>query len=87
MLMRTTLDIDEDVLLAAKELARQEKLSAGQVVSQLLRKALTGHTDASRAASNAVATPPSVAGFKPFPAGKAVVTNELVNRLRDAEGV
>ncbi len=40
--MRTTLDIDEDVLVAAKELARRQNLSAGQVVSQMLRKALTG---------------------------------------------
>jgi len=39
--MRTTLDIDEDILMAAKTLARQWNLSAGQVVSQLLRKALT----------------------------------------------
>ena len=85
--MRTTLDIDEDVLQAAKELARQEKLSAGQVVSQLLRKALTGQVNASRSTGNDPAAAPSVAGFKPFPAGKAVVTNELVNRLRDAEGV
>jgi hypothetical protein len=35
--MRATLDIDEDVLVAAKELARSQNLSAGQVVSRLLR--------------------------------------------------
>jgi hypothetical protein len=83
--MRTTLDIDDDVLVAAKELARQKNLSAGQVVSQLLRKVLTGHGEntATAAASDAG----SVAGFRPFPAGKAVVTNDAVNRLRDAEGV
>ena len=40
--MRTTLDIDEDVLAAAKELAKRQNLPAGQVVSQLLRKVLTG---------------------------------------------
>ena len=83
--MRTTLDIDDDVLVAAKELARQKHLSAGQVVSQLLRKVLTGRTE--NTLQDADSTKLSVAGFRPFPAGKAVVTNEAVNRLRDAEGV
>lgn len=36
--MRTTLDIDEDVLQAAKELATKEKRSAGAVISDLARK-------------------------------------------------
>ena len=84
--MRTTLDIDEDVLVAAKELARQKRVSAGQVVSQLLRKVLTGQTESANAALDAEACGTSVAGFRPFPAGRAVVTNEAVNRLRDAEG-
>jgi hypothetical protein len=35
--MRTTLDIDDDLLAAAKELARRERSTAGQVVSRLLR--------------------------------------------------
>lgn len=44
--MRTTLDLEEDVLLAAKELALLEHKTAGQVVSELaragLRQARTG---------------------------------------------
>ena len=83
--MRTTLDIDDDVLAAAKELARQKHLSAGQVVSQLLRNVLTGRTE--NTPREAGSTQHSVAGFRPFPAGKAVVTNEAVTRLRDAEGL
>jgi hypothetical protein len=39
--MRTTLDIDDDILQAAKELARLEKKTAGQVLSELARKGLT----------------------------------------------
>lgn len=85
--MRTTLDIDNDVLAAAKELARQQNLSAGQVVSRLLRKVLTGQTENAAAVHDAGLGSPSVAGFRPFPAGKAVVTNDAVNRLREAEGV
>ncbi|MBI1875030.1 MAG: CopG family transcriptional regulator [Acidobacteria bacterium] len=38
--MRTTLDIDDDVLQAAKEIAASRRLTAGQVLSQLARKAL-----------------------------------------------
>lgn len=39
--MRTTLDIDDDILQAAKELARAENKTAGQVLSELARKGLT----------------------------------------------
>ncbi len=85
--MRTTLDIDNDVLEATKELARKQNASAGQVVSQLLRKALTGHTDNLSTLQSSKLKNPTVAGFHPFPAGKAVVTNDTVNRLRDAEGM
>jgi hypothetical protein len=38
--MRTTLDLDDDVLQAAKELAAARKSTAGKVVSDLLRQAL-----------------------------------------------
>lgn len=81
--MRTTLDIDDDILVAAKALARSQNLSAGQVVSRLLRRVLTGQTTDIATESSA----PSVAGFRPFMAGKAITTNDVVNRLRDAEGV
>ena len=39
--MRTTLDLDEDVLQAAKELAELQGLTAGKVLSELARKGLT----------------------------------------------
>jgi hypothetical protein len=39
-LMRTTLDIDDDVLQAAKELGAMRQKTAGQIVSELMRKAL-----------------------------------------------
>ena len=43
--MRTTLDIDDDVLAAVKEIARREHLSAGEVISRLARLALTSRID------------------------------------------
>ena len=72
--MRTTLNIDNDILVAVKELAIMQKISAGQVVSQLLRKILTGQT---------VKKVTPVAGFRPFTDGDAFVTNSTVNRLRE----
>lgn len=82
--MRTTLDIDDDVLAAAKELSRQQGVSAGAVVSMLLRRALLGAADPATPASGA-ATPPT--GFRPFASRGAPVTNELIHALRDAEGI
>jgi hypothetical protein len=81
--MRTTLDIDDDRLLAAKEIARRERSTAGEVVSRLLRQALTGAPQpVARGRQSAVA------GFVPFPARPGVVvTNEMVDRLRESEGV
>jgi hypothetical protein len=38
--MRTTLDIDDDVLQAAKELAQYENKTAGQVLSDLARRGI-----------------------------------------------
>jgi hypothetical protein len=38
--MRTTLNIDDDVLQAAREIAKRERRSVGAVISDLIRKAL-----------------------------------------------
>jgi hypothetical protein len=38
--MRTTVDIDDDTLQAAKEIARMKGMTLGKVVSDLLRQAL-----------------------------------------------
>jgi hypothetical protein len=78
--MRTTLDIEDDVLLAAKDMARRENLTAGQVISRLARMALTARVDQQPSA-------PNVAGFRPLAASGVLVTNEQVNALREAEGV
>jgi hypothetical protein len=74
--VRTTVDLDDDVLLAVKYRARAEHRSAGAVLSELARRALTespaGSTD-------------SFLGFQPLPKRGAVVTNDLIDRLRDEE--
>lgn len=44
--MRTTIDIEDDVLAATKKLARLQNFSAGYIVSKLIREALAGHQQA-----------------------------------------
>lgn len=72
--MRTTLDLDEDVLLAAKELASRQHISLGKALSELARRALL-RQDAAQARN----------GVPLFPVSPdaQVVTLELVNQLRD----
>ena len=76
--MRTTLDIDDDVLQAAKELARREKKTAGAVISALARKALSAQPDGGN-----VREPRALYGFRPFPRRGGIVTNELIDKLRE----
>ena len=76
--MRTTLDIADDVLQAAKERARREKKTAGEVISELARSALTAAPDAP-----GVREPKVRYGFRPFPKRGGVVTNELIDTLRE----
>jgi hypothetical protein len=81
--MRTTLDIDDTVLLAAKEIARRKNTTAGAVISDLARQALTG---ASQAPSG-IAEPAAFYGFQPMPAEGRVVSNEMIDKLREEEGI
>jgi hypothetical protein len=77
-MMRTTLDIDPDILQAVKSLADDRRTTAGKVLSDLARAALTtGKSQKSRKRN----------GFTLLPAKKdgKVVTLELINRLRDDE--
>jgi hypothetical protein len=76
--MRTTLDLADDVLLAVKERARRENRSAGEVLSDLAREALTRRQDA-----DASDPGESFFGFEPVPPRGGVVSNELIECLRD----
>jgi len=75
--MRTTLDIADDVLQAAKERARREKKTAGEVISELARAALTASPHPS-----ARQVKKALYGFRPFPKRGRIVTNEMVDLLR-----
>jgi len=70
--MRTTLEIDDDLLVAARELAEYRDTTIGRVVSDLLRQALTRPADAALIERN---------GFRVLPKRGGIVTTELVTRL------
>jgi hypothetical protein len=73
--VRTTLDIDDDVLLAARELATQERRSLGSVMSELARRGLTPAR---------VETPDGLPVIR-VPAGTPPITPEMVRRALDED--
>jgi hypothetical protein len=77
IVMRTTLAIDDDVLLVARDLARQQRRSLGEVVSDLARRSLRpSGADAAQTTRNGIT-------LLPVSNPDAVVTMEMVNALRD----
>jgi hypothetical protein len=73
--MRTTLDLDDDVIAAARELAAAEKRSLGSVVSELARRGLTPAR---------VETEGDLPVVR-VPAGSAPITPEMVRRGLDED--
>ena len=73
--MRTTLDLDDDVVAAARELAAIERRSLGTVISELARRGLTP------ARVEASADLPVIR----VPAGTAPITPEMVRRALDED--
>jgi hypothetical protein len=73
--MRTTLDVDDDVLNAARSLARSQRRSLGRVVSELARKGLVPRRAVSRR------------GFPVFDVSRdaAPLTTDAVARALDDE--
>ena len=74
--MRITLDIDEDALAATKENAKRQR----KLASQLMREALQ------LPAGQILPKSSGRHGFRPIPSGRAPVSNELVNKMRDELG-
>ena len=73
--MRTTIDLDDDVMLASRDIATRRRSTIGAVVSELLRKALK---DSAPAADDD--------GFVGLPKRGLArpITVDFVNRLREA---
>lgn len=75
--VRTTLTIDDDVLIAAKDRAVREKRTVGEVLSEVARAELT------RRDLMPLASGTARHGFCPLPRRGPSVTNTLVDALRD----
>lgn len=73
--VRTTLDIDDDILQTVKELAAVRGVTAGQALSALVRQALTPARPARTRNGIPVLPPRSAKAPRP--------TMKLVNELRD----
>lgn len=73
--MRTTLDIDDDVLQAAKEIAANRGSTMGKVISELVRKGLRPKPW--------VRVRNGVPLLGPRGPNDPILTMEFVNRLRD----
>lgn len=102
--MRTTLDLDDDILQAAKELARAEGKTMGQLVSEWARAGLhhasglwqvrdvvsdtsEDHKTPEQAAYQRARDELAQMGIVPIPSRGGVVTNEVVRRILDDEGL
>ena len=86
--MRTTIDIDPDVLAAAKALAQSGHSTAGRVISDVMRRAIAmglAYPDAP-VATHKVSEPKPMYGFSPLTSGGNIVTNDMVRALRDELG-
>jgi hypothetical protein len=79
--MRTTLNIEDDVLQAAKELAQREGGTAGQILSKLARRGLTAPS------ATAKKTYLTRNGVPVLPSRGEAVTLEHIRQLMDQEGV
>lgn len=80
--MRTTIDLDEDVLTAAKVMAARAKQTPGKIISEVFRRGLRSSVTKGKRRRAGTA-----AGFEVIPAKGRVVTPELVGKLlEDSEG-
>lgn len=79
-MVRTTLQVDDDVLEAVRVLARQRRLSLGTVISDLVRQALLKPPGLQE-------TPEQRSGLPLLPrrSSRGLVDLNLVNQLRDEE--
>jgi hypothetical protein len=75
--VRTTLEIDDDVLKAMKKIAKEQKTSVGRVLSGLARQTIA--SDEAERVRNGVPLLPRL------PKGSPPLTMDVVNRLRDED--
>jgi hypothetical protein len=82
--MRTTLDIDADILETAKEIARKEKRTAGAVISDLARRGFYGMEQLVAESSETYQTRN---GVPLLPPTGSIVSESTIRKIRDTEGI
>jgi hypothetical protein len=75
---RTTIDIDDDILAAAKERAARLDTTAGKVISDLVREALTRSPIRDD-------KPHYRNGFRLLPRTGQIITSEMVRKWLDED--
>jgi hypothetical protein len=81
--MRTTLNLDEDALIAARNVAQRERMSLGEAVSVLIRRSAASASPAPLAA----AVPALRGRFALLPARDEVITPQHIRELMEREGI
>jgi hypothetical protein len=82
--MRTTVDIDQDVLETAKEMARKEKRTAGAVISEYARRGFYGGESV---AAESPQPYTNENGVPVLPPTGSLVTEASIRKIRDSEGI
>lgn len=80
-LVRTTLNLHDDALLVARQVAARERISLGEAISRLVRQGATAQT---------AATPPMQAlrgRFALLPRRDEIITPEHIRELMEREGI
>lgn len=81
--MRTTINLDEDAAIAARNVAQRERLSLGAAVSELIRRGAS----AGAAAASPRGTQPLRGRFALLPQRGETVTPQHVRELMEREGI
>ena len=86
--MRTTLNIDDDIYLHARQIADAEHVAVGTIVSRIMRQGLQvaapGGTDGQTPDNSGYVY---VNGIPVIAADGRVITQALIDRIREEEGI
>ena len=85
--MRTTINIAEDALLAARHLAQRERMPLGDAISQLVRRGAAAGSAAGSATESARRSAPLRGRFALLPSRDEVITPQHVRDLMEREGI
>lgn len=79
--MRTTINLQEDALLVARQVAARERISLGEAISRLVRQGATAQQPA------ALQQQPLRGRFALLPQRDEVITPEHIRDLMEREGL